>query len=148
MLFRSFPTDITIHQRGFDIMESENGCDGSKWFQPESRADLKFRTTSDEEPDLWDLIHKAGEYRKNCRCRLFIFALIKSINDDQGLDFCPSEWTNNDFLHLGTKGFLLDTRVGPQDLEQSLLELGISVCKLECKCGEDGFKVTPGLRIS
>ena len=60
----------------------------------------------------------------------------------------PSEWTNNDFLHLGIKGFLLDANVRAQDLDQPLSELGVTACKLECKGGEDGLEVTPGLRIS
>ena len=88
----------------------------------ESRANAWFRSSSDEELDIWDLVHIAGEDRQDGRGRFFIFALIKSINDNQSWDLGGFKWTNNDFLHLRVKRLLSDVRVCPQDLEQLLSE--------------------------
>ena len=58
------------------------------------RADPRFRTTSDKELDIRDLVHVAGEHGKNGRGRFFILALIKGINDDECWNVGSFERTN------------------------------------------------------
>jgi len=94
-------------------MEFEHFCDRSEWFQPESRADPRFRASSNEELDLWDFVHIARKHRENGRGRLFVFALVKGINDDKGSNVGSFEGTDDEFLHLRTKGFSPDIRAPP-----------------------------------
>ena len=103
-------------------MEFEHFCDGPEGCQMESRANAWFRSSSDEELDIWDLVHIAGEDRQDGRCRFLILALIKGINDDQSLDVDGFEWTNNGFLQLRAKRLPSNIRVCPQHLEQLLAE--------------------------
>ena len=49
----------------------------------ESGVDQRFWMTGNEELDLRDLIHVAGEHGKNGRGRFVVLALIKDINDDE-----------------------------------------------------------------
>ena len=96
-------------------MELEHFCDRSKQLQPESGADPRFRTARDEELDPRDLIHISGEDGKNSRCRFFAFALVKSVNDNEGPDRDGFERADDKFLQLGAKGFLCDLGIGAQD---------------------------------
>ena len=104
--------------------------------------------TSDEELDLWDLVHIAGEHRKNRRGGFFIFTLVEGIDDDEGWNADGLKWTNNDLLHLGNQRVPSNSRVGPQDLQQLLLKLRIPIGELKCKCWQDRLNVTPVLEIS
>ena len=103
-------------------MEFEYFSDGSEGWQTESRANSWFRSSSDEELDIGDLVHITGKDRQDGRYRLLIFALIKSINDDQSWDVGGFEWANNGFLQLRAKRLLSNIMVFPQDLEQLLSE--------------------------
>ena len=127
-------------------MEFENFCDGLEGCQTESRVNAWFRLPSDEELDIGDLVHKAGEDRQNGRCRFFILALIKSINNDKSWDVGGFKWVDNKFLHLGVEG--PNIRTCPQDLNQLFPELWILIGKLEGKCWEDHVKVAPVLKVS
>ena len=81
-------------------MELEDFRDREERLQPESSANPGFRAPSDEEPDSGEFVHIAGEYREDGECRLFILALVKRINDNEGWDVGGLGWTNNQFLHL------------------------------------------------
>jgi hypothetical protein len=140
--------DVIIHHFWSNLMEFEYFCDGSKQLKTKTRADPRFWTTSDKELDVRDFIHITGEHREDGRCRFFILALIKGINDDEGWNGGSTEWANDDILQLGTKGLMSNSRVGPQDLEQLLSEQGIPICKLECKCWENPLNIASVLKIS
>ena len=81
-------------------MQPEYFCDGSKWFEAESRTDARLWTTSDEELDVRDLVHAAGEYREDCRGRFFVLSLIEGIDDNESRNLAGFEWTNNESLYL------------------------------------------------
>ena len=83
----------------FNLMKVEHFCDGLECWQAKPRTDLGLRAASDEELDIGDLVYIFGEYKQNGRLRIWILALIQSINDE-GLDLCCLEWANNESFHL------------------------------------------------
>ena len=91
---------IAVHRGTFDIVQLEHFCDGPEELQPKSRTDPRLGTTSDEEFDIRDFIHTAGEDREDGRGWLLVFALVKGINDDQSRNACGFERSDNEFLHL------------------------------------------------
>ena len=98
-------------------MELEDPCDGEKWLQPKSGANSGLGSSGDEELDSGDFVHIAGEYREDGRCRLFILALVEGIDDDQGWDVGGFERTDDESLHLRTKGVASGIGVCFQDRE-------------------------------
>ena len=129
-------------------MELEHFCDGSKELQPEPRADPRFWTARDEELDLWDLVHVSGEYRKDSRGGFLVFTFIEGVNNNEGRNAGSFERANDKLLQLGTKGFLSNVGVGPQDRKQLLSEIWVPVSELEGEGGEDVLDISPGLEIS
>ena len=129
-------------------MELEHFRDGSKQLQPEPRADPRFWAARDEESDLWDLIHVSGEHRKDSRRGLFIPTFVKGVDDDKGREAGSLKRAYDEFLQLGTKSFLSDLGVDPQDWQQLLSELWVPVSELEGEGWEDVLNVSSGLEIS
>ena len=102
----------------------------------EARADARLGPAGDEELDRGDLVYIVRKHREKCRGRFLISALIQSINDNEGVDFCCLERSNNKFLHLGTEGLLSNIRACLQDWKQLLLELWIGRLLLSLKSHE------------
>ena len=88
------------------------------------------------------------EHGKECRCGFLVLALVKGVDDDEGANSGFFERANDDFFELGTKRLSFDIVVGPQDGEQLLSELGVSVGELEGNGREDCSKVAPVFVVS
>ena len=126
----------------------EDFCNGPEGGQAESGANPRFGSSADEEFDIGDLVHIAGEYRQEGRGWLLVFALIEGIDDDQGCGVSGFEWANDQPLHLGTEGSSSGIGVGLQDSKQLLSERAIPMCELEGKGGEDGLEIVPIVEIA
>jgi hypothetical protein len=74
-------------------------------------------------------------------------ALVKGVDNNEGLNLRRLERSNNEFLHLRTKDLPSDIRICPQDLKQLLSERWIPVGELEGECREDHLKIAPVLEI-
>ena len=129
-------------------MEPEHFRDALQQVEPEPGAELRFWTARNEELDLWDLIYVSGKDRKNGGGGFFISAFVEGVDDDESRNAGSFEWANDDFLKLGTEGFLSDLRVGPQDRKQLLSEFRVPVGELEGEGGEDVLDIAPVLKIS
>ena len=130
-------------------MESEDVCVRSEGHQTKPRSDPRFGPAGDEEFDRGDLVRVAGEYGKKRRGRFFILvlALVKGVDNDEGLDLRRLERFNNKFLHLGTEDLPSDIRVCPQNLKQLLSERWVPMGELEGERREDHLKIAPVLEI-
>ena len=129
-------------------MEFENFCDGSEGWQTKSRANPWLRSPSDKKLDVGNLVRKAGEYRQDGGCRLFVSALVEGVDDDESRDVGGFKWTDNDPLHLGAEGLLSDIRVHLQYPNQFFSEMWILISELEGECREDFVEIAPVLEVS
>jgi len=67
--------------------------------------------------------------------------LVQGINDDEGLNLCPLERVNGEFLHLSTKGLAVK-------LEATLLGSAVPVSKPEDQGRKICAKIGPVIVIS
>ena len=139
--------NVTVHWRDSNLMKLENIHMRLKRTQTESRVNSGLRPASDEEFDERDLVHIAGKHREKRGRRFRILTLIEGINDDENRNLRHLERTNDEFLHLGTKGLLSKIRARPQGNKQLISEARRPMSELKGQGRKNDPEVAPPLEI-
>ena len=144
------PTDIAAYGPRLNVVEDEylSGCQRSQQWAAESRRNVPFWSTGDEELDLWDFGNRLSKHQKDSGLRVFVLALVEGVDHNHGRNTCGSEGLDQKVLHLVSERFVNDVGIGLEERDERGSEVWVSLGKLECQGWEDKVKVTTILETS